>query len=160
MCHKKYRQKLSKQFPASVMLLLVNTWFLIRKIRDFKIEMSMKSIKGFNLSTTKTMHNCHFHTNIGKKCRWQQNVRGAQNELISLPSGRNAFLLKISSSKNGQCLLVIQYTQLTQHDTSSYMHTNTACIHIMSESSWLNLHLPMQSMHITTNFVSSNPIHN
>jgi hypothetical protein len=50
-------------------------------------------------------------------------------------------------------------TQLTQHDTSSYMHTNTACIHIMSESSWLNLHLPMQSMHITTNFVSSNPIH-
>jgi hypothetical protein len=31
---------------------------------------------------------------------------------------------------------VIQYTQLTQHDTSSYMHTNTTCIHIMSESSW------------------------
>jgi len=30
------------------------------------MEMSMKSIEGVKLSTTKTMHNCRFHIKVGK----------------------------------------------------------------------------------------------
>jgi hypothetical protein len=122
--------------------------------------MSMKSNKGFNLSATKTMHNCHFHINVEKNVDGIRMSEVHKTGRYRCQVGEMLSYVKIRSSTNGKCLVVIQYTQLTQHDTSSYMHTNTACIHIMSESSWLNLHLPMQSMHITTNFVSSNPIHN
>jgi hypothetical protein len=78
-----------------------------------------------------------YGTNFGSKfnkLNWRQFTgwyRCQVGEMLSY--------VKIRSSTNGKCLVVIQYTQLTQHDTSSYMHTNTACIHIMSESSWLNL---------------------